>query len=51
MTNFGPMLYFQSFLIISSQKLIRGGSRTSAKSKMKHFAIIVHGWKPLTIIT
>ena len=29
----------------------RGGSRTAATSKMEHFAIIVNGWKPLTIIT
>ena len=31
--------------------VIRGGSRTAATSKMEHFAIIVNGWKPLTIIT
>ena len=29
----------------------RGGSRTAATSKMELFAIIVNGWKPLTIIT
>ena len=29
----------------------RDGSRTAATSKMKHFVIIVNGWKPLTIIT
>ena len=29
----------------------RGGSRTTATSKMEHFVIIVNGWKPLTIIT
>ena len=29
----------------------RGGSRTAATSKMKHFVIIVNGWKPLTFIT
>ena len=31
--------------------LSRGGSRTAATSKMQLFVIIVHGWKPLTIIT
>ena len=30
---------------------LRGGSRTSATSKMELFVIIVNGWKPLTIIT
>ena len=29
----------------------RGWSRAAATSKMEHFAIIVNGWKPLTIIT
>ena len=29
---------------------LRGGSRTSATSKMELFVIIVNGWKPLTII-
>ena len=29
----------------------RGGSRTAVTSKMEHFAIIVNGRKPLTIIT
>ena len=29
----------------------RGGSRAAATSKMELFAIIVNGWKPLTIIT
>ena len=29
----------------------RGGSRTSATSKMEHFVIIVNGFQPLTIIT
>ena len=29
----------------------RGGSRTTAASKMERFVIIVNGWKPLTIIT
>ena len=28
----------------------RGGSRAAATSKMELFAIIVNGWKPLTII-
>ena len=32
-------------------KLTRGGSRAAATSKMECFAIIVNGWKPLTIIT
>ena len=30
---------------------VRGGSRTAATSKMKHFVIMVNGWKTLTIIT
>ena len=30
---------------------MRGGSRTAATSKMKHFVIIVNGFQPLTIIT
>ena len=29
----------------------RSGSRPAATSKMECFAIIVNGWKPLTIIT
>ena len=29
----------------------RGGSRTTATSKMEVFAIIVNSWKTLTIIT
>ena len=33
------------------KRIIRGGSRTAAISKMEHFVIIVNGWKPLTIIT
>ena len=33
------------------KKVIRGGSRTAATSKMEHFVIIVNDWKPLTIIT
>ena len=36
---------------IFKKTLFRGGSRTAATSKMEHFAIIVKGWKPLTIIT
>ena len=39
------------FLKISDDMPIRGGSRTAAISKMERFVIIVHGWKPLTIIT
>ena len=31
--------------------IIRDRSRTAATSKMEHFAIIVNGLKPLTIIT
>ena len=31
--------------------IARGGSRTSATSKMEHFMIIVNGFKPLTITT
>ena len=33
------------------QLVFRGGSRAAAISKMERFAIIVNGWKPLTIIT
>ena len=29
----------------------RGGSRTAATSKMKHFVIVVNGFQPLTTIT
>ena len=32
-------------------KRIRDGSRTAATFKMKHFVVIVNGWRPLTIIT
>ena len=43
------------FMAFFAQKRIytiyRGGSRTAATSKMKHFLIIVNGWEPLTIIT
>ena len=31
--------------------VLRGGSRAAATSKMEHFAIIVNGIQPLTIIT
>ena len=31
--------------------MIKGGSRTAARSKMERFVIIVNGFKPLTIIT
>ena len=34
-----------------SGKIIRGGSRTAAISKMELFVIIVNGFQPLTIIT
>ena len=37
--------------IVNNIILIRGGSRTTATSKMERFAIIVNGWKLLTIIT
>ena len=30
---------------------MRGESRTTARSKMKCFVIIINSWKPLTIIT
>ena len=30
---------------------IRGGFRTAATSKIKHFVIIINDWKPLTTIT
>ena len=36
---------------ISILRVIRGGSRTAATSKMERFVIIVNDWKPLTIIT
>ena len=32
-------------------KVDRGGSRTAATSKVKHFVIIVSDFQPLTIIT
>ena len=32
-------------------KISRGGPWTAATSKMKHFVIIVNGWRPVTIIT
>ena len=31
--------------------MYRGGSRTTATSKMERFVVIVNGWKPLTIVT
>ena len=31
--------------------IFRGGSRTTATSKMERFVIIVNGFQPLTIIT
>ena len=37
--------------IKSNRKHARGGSRTSATSKMEHFVMIVNGCQPLTIIT
>ena len=33
------------------ERIIRGGSRTAAISKMERFVIIVNSWKPLTITT
>ena len=44
----------RSFLqnkVVFLDATIRGGSRAVATSKMECFAIIVTGWKPLTIIT
>ena len=39
--------YYKGWL----DRVIRGGSRTAATSKMERFVIKVNGWKPLTIIT
>ena len=33
------------------RKMLRGGSRTAATSKMKRFVIIVNGFQSLSIIT
>ena len=41
-----PMREFQH-----SARGLKGGSRTAVTSKMKHFVIIVNGYKSLTIIT
>ena len=38
-------------MLLCTTQLFRGGSRTTATSKMERFVIIVNGWKPLTIIT
>ena len=37
----------------TAKKMIatRGGFRTAATSKIKHFVIIINDWKPLTTIT
>ena len=35
----------------SLKSLVKVGSRAAATSKMERFAIIVNGWKSLTIIT
>ena len=43
LTNLLPAMTFSKVLI--------GGSRTAATSKIERFVIIVNGWKPLTIIT
>ena len=37
--------------MVSDSVHFRGGSRTTATSKVELFVIIVNGWKPLTIIT
>ena len=36
-------------IIAFYNKISRGGSRTAATSKMKHFVILINGWKPLII--
>ena len=36
---------------ISRPRMLRGGSRTAATSKMECFVIIVNGFQPFTIIT
>ena len=49
--------FLKSFLAHKRSKkkkllaVVRGGSRDAATFKMKHFVIIVNGWKPLTTIT
>ena len=35
----------------TAKRLVRGGSRAAATSKMDCFVIIVNGFQPLTIIT
>ena len=50
----GKHLYLYAHIICPlkySQLRFRGGYRTAATSKMKHFVIIVNGWKPVHIIT
>ena len=46
----GPSGVFQCYLSINYY-ISRGGSRTSATSKIERFVIIVNGFQPLTIIT
>ena len=41
-------MIFESF---NDGTTTRDGSRNAVTSKMEHFAIIVNGWKPLSIIT
>ena len=38
-------------IVQNTNAACRGGSRAAATSKMECFMIIVHGWKPLIIIT
>ena len=46
-----PLTSFTIWIIERETLFHRGGSRTAATSKMKHFVIMVNGFQPLTIIT
>ena len=45
------LLNIASLIRASITKVIRGGSRAAATSKMERFVIIANGFQPLTIIT
>ena len=48
---FSLTFFFSGCCFIDCLTIFRGGSRTAATSTMEHFAIIVNGFQPLTIIS
>ena len=44
-------MHWENLNLNENWTYFRGGSRTTATSKMERFVIIVNGFQPLTIIT